>query len=245
MARDTDTQRRIAPVAAAVRVKSTLYFRLQSLYDSTIRPHLPNTKWVFDNGVPSPTAKPFDLRLERDWYKAGSILGLRRHLEPTDHLVTIGQERGGPAVVGVRRGHTVTVFEAAKSNVDYLETYFERLKIDDLIDVEHALVADEAIDVFGDDVGDPLPASDLSECDVLEMDVEGAELAILDGLDQRPRAIIIEPHPQHDVSVSDVRDRLSSMGYRTIDRLEPIPGKHVAVVGADYDPNQDRECVSR
>lgn len=58
--------------------------------------------------------------------------------------------------------------------------------------------------------------SNLPQVDVLEIDCEGAEMEILQGLCYRPRVLTVEAHPVFGVSVSDVESWLTTEGYRIV-----------------------------
>lgn len=60
------------------------------------------------------------------------------------------------------------------------------------------------------------PAS-LPDCDVLQLDCEGAEREILDGLKISPRNILVETHGFRGAPTDDVRDQLESRGYQVTD----------------------------
>jgi hypothetical protein len=67
-----------------------------------------------------------------------------------------------------------------------------------------------------------IDVEDLPECDVLEMDCEGAEKEILKKLQIKPRVIIVETHPDFESPPSEIKSILISMNYKvlkTIDRL--------------------------
>jgi hypothetical protein len=85
------------------------------------------------------------------------------------------------------------------------------------------------------EVADP---RDLPECDVLELDCEGAELAIIENLDIRPRVIILELECYAYKSFYDnkrtpdeVLDCLSEMGYQIVQHTghlgTPIASKQI------------------
>jgi hypothetical protein len=82
--------------------------------------------------------------------------------------------------------------------------------------VEHAVVGD-AVGVYGDDAGPILAVGQLPECDVLEMDCEGAELGILRAMVIRPRAVLVETHGNVGGSSSEVAVSLGRLGYRVSD----------------------------
>jgi hypothetical protein len=207
---------------------------IQTIYDNTIRSRLPRAAKGY-NGVVMPHARMLDLAVSRPEYKEGTIGPLRERLRPDDHVVTVGGGFGVSATVAARYGGHVDVFEAAEQLVRAVRETAHHNRVRDAMTVHHAIVA-EPIDVYGylGDAERVGPAA-LPECDVLELDCEGAEAAILDGLDQRPRVIIVECHPEFDVDPYRVRSQLQSWGYR-------ITNQHAFDVGANA-PNETLTAV--
>jgi hypothetical protein len=61
--------------------------------------------------------------------------------------------------------------------------------------------------------GNTMEISDLPECDVLELDCEGAEYKILSEMEIRPRDLFIEIHPNHRQINDKVPELLDELGY--------------------------------
>jgi hypothetical protein len=53
----------------------------------------------------------------------------------------------------------------------------------------------------------------LPDCDVLILDCEGAEIEIIDGMEQRPRTMIVESHGFLDSPESAVLNSLEAFDY--------------------------------
>lgn len=208
------------------RVSQWLYDLVQECYDHRIRDYFPRT-WIVNNGVPTRTARLLDRTKHRPDCKQGSVTALREHVRPSDHVVVIGGGDGVTAVVAARRATQVTVYEAASRMVSVVEETAEVNAMADKISVNHSVVG-PAENVYGDDVGAQVDVADLPNCDVLELDCEGAEGRIIAELSQlhgrRPRVIIIETHPQYGTDIADLRTRLSEMDYYLKDlRFENKP----------------------
>lgn len=201
---------------------------LATLYDRTVRPVLPRKIGMFA-GVALRQPRLFDAtdtfphHVKRDLVEV-----TRAGVNYGDRVVVVGGGVGVSAVVTARlvgpSGH-VDIYEAS---ADFIPTIRETLRlnaVEDYASVHHAIVA-EARDVYGS-VGDAetvLPAS-LPECDVLQLDCEGAELPILRGLDDHPDTVVVETHPRLGASTEDVREVLTNRGYETIDtRPDPVDG---------------------
>jgi hypothetical protein len=76
-------------------------------------------------------------------------------------------------------------------------------------------VVGKAISVYGVGLGSIVPANKLPECDVLELDCEGAELDILRSMTISPRVILVETHGLYGSSSQEVDRQLTSLGYKT------------------------------
>lgn len=210
---------------------SSIHDFIQNLYDNTIRERLPR-RWIVNNGVPTRTARLLDRTRHRPDCKKGSVESLRRYLKPDDQVVVIGGGDGVTAVVAARRAAQVMVYEAAASMVSVVEETAEINSMEDKITVVHSAVGPTK-NVYGDKVGAPTAVADLPECDVLELDCEGAEEAIIQNLSQHPRVIIIEAHPQYGTSIDGLHSTLSKRGYDTKDII--YENKPHVVVGVDLE----------
>jgi len=93
--------------------------------------------------------------------------------------------------------------------------------------VHHAVVG-KAVDVYGSggDVGDVFPSSQLPDCNVLEMDCEGAEAEILRTLTISPRAILVETHGIYGAPTRLIASLLESRGYVVSDLGPAVHDDH-------------------
>lgn len=86
--------------------------------------------------------------------------------------------------------------------------------------MNHSIIGN-AIDLAGTS-GDAevVSPADLPACDILILDCEGAEIGILQSLDQRPETLIVETHGFLDSPADDVRTALDDIDYKTIDQKD-------------------------
>lgn len=140
---------------------------------------------------------------------------------PTDDIVIVGGGYGITTVVAARAARSVTVFEPSEERRAHLQTTLrlnavEAGSVTVRTEGVGTIVSGEAAEKqFPDDVPTIRPEA-LPRCDVLELDCEGGERAILEGLppDRRPRVVAVELHPiKLDGATDAVLDALSSMGY--------------------------------
>lgn len=158
-------------------------------------------------------------------YEEQLLGSLRERVEPGDHVVVVGGGQGISAITAaevVGPDGSVTVYEASKRMVKQLEANVDVNGHERVVDVRHAVVGsygEQSEETYGStgeaSVVDP---TDLPECDVLELDCEGAETEILSGLVVRPRTIIVETHEHLGATETEVREHLTRMDYEVRDR---------------------------
>ena len=116
---------------------------------------------------------------------------------------------------------SVTTLEA---NSEMLETIRRTVRVNcvaDSVTLEHAAigpVSEQAKSIFGPADGDQLDPASLPACDILELDCEGSEVEILEGLECRPRDVIVETHEPIGVPPEAVAAVLESRGYTITSR---------------------------
>jgi hypothetical protein len=223
-----------------------LPWRMARAYKVSVRPRLPEIGYAVCNEVV--VARPrklLDPLVPRHWlpenvvglvplYEHALVTALGRHLREGERVVVIGGGYGVTAVTAARavgRTGSVVCYEAVAERVADLETALRLNRVETPVQVEHAIVA-HAISLYGDGWDAPVVSpAELPECDVLEMDCEGAELEILAGLRIRPRLIIVETHGVFGAPTAEVRRLLEGLAYRVED-----------VGVAEVIPEQARYC---
>lgn len=176
------------------------------------------------NGVAVPSVDP---EAERDYHpehETVSLRSLRRFVRRGDSVVVIGGGWGTSAVVAARMTHfegDVTVFEPSSKMLDTIERTVTVNGVSEVVSLEHAAIGpvpESNERYFGPADGTQRPPTAVPECDVLELDCEGAELPILCDLDFTPRVVVVEIHPHLGSPVSAVELELSQRGYELVDR---------------------------
>lgn len=203
----------------------------KTLYERTVREALPEKLGVL-NGVAVREPRLLDATDVQQDYEEALVTGLRTHVTPEDDVVVVGGGRGVSAVVAARHGNSVVAYEGTAERVRMCRETARLNRVSETVDVEHALVGPE-IHVVGER-GEPaaVSPSELPACDVLEMDCEGAELAILRNLEIRPRVIIVETHAHLDSPERAVRAELDRLGYEVVDRGVEVDEDGVYVLTA-------------
>jgi len=148
-----------------------------------------------------------------------------------DRVVIVGGGVGVSTVVAARQvGLTgiVITYEAGIEQVEILNEAIELNEVHEQVYVIHGIVG-PAVNVYSSssdaEVIDP---SDLPECDVLQLDCEGAERVILTNLTIRPRTIIVEPHMNYKSPSEIVQQKLKDLGY---DVREVTQGNNLELIG--------------
>ncbi|MFC4552982.1 MULTISPECIES: FkbM family methyltransferase [Halorussus] len=177
------------------------------------------------NGVAVPTTDPEEGRDYFPEFEDGTSGALRRRVGRGDDVVVVGGGRGITTVVAARTTGfegSVTTFEANGEMLTTLERTVRVNRVADRVTLEHAAVgpvSEDSESVFGPPDGDRRDPGAIPDCDVLELDCEGSELAVLDGLEVRPRVVVVETHEPLGVPADEVAEVLADLGYRVANRV--------------------------
>lgn len=207
----------------------------EKVYRAFVRRLQPRSRHAVWNGV-KVTEDISDYRRWGDDYLPDSFLGrvdypdseggeIKFHeqfIESGDTVVIIGGGRGVTAVSAANKTGEegeVIVYEASEKYASLIQDVIDLNNVSSICDVRRAVVSD-AINVFGSDGSagaDVVYPTDIPDCDVIEMDCEGAEFDIIREMKIRPRAAIVEVHPGVYPEMPDVvRSKMSDIGYRDV-----------------------------
>ena len=171
---------------------------------------------LLDRRLP-PQFRPPDIYDIPD-YEEKLVNALRMTVKPGDRVLIVGGGNGTTAVVAAQLASSsgkVTCYEASSEQLPVIRQTFHRNKVE--IDLRFGAVG-EAIGVYGSGDQAPIIApEDLPDCDILEMDCEGAERIILDRMTIRPRAIAVETHGIYGSPTGAVRTALEGLEYAVTD----------------------------
>jgi hypothetical protein len=193
------------------------------------------------NGVAVPSVDPEE---ERDYYpghERDALRSLRRLVRRGDSVVVVGGGWGTSAVVAARMTHfegDVTAFEPSSEMLETIERTLTVNHVSDVVSVEHAAIGpvpDSNEQYFGPADGEQRPPSAVPECDVLELDCEGAEVDVLSELDFTPRVIVVEVHPHLGSPVEAVETELAERGYDIVERGATMRTDDIPVLTAVHD----------
>lgn len=209
------------------------------LYRRGIRPFLPVIRPTLYNGIPiahdvrwgdALLSGPFrDVgSVDLPGYESALIWGLRRYVKPGDRVIIVGAGVGVTATVAAQcTGQTgrVDCYEGGLTRVRTMLATIERNNVSDIAIVHHAIVG-HAISVWGDGIsGTVIPADALPECDVLQLDCEGAEVELIRNMTIAPRVCLVETHGSSGAPTLLVSRLLREIGYKVVEigPAEDIP----------------------
>lgn len=213
-------------------------------YNRVIRPLLPRKIASF-NGVPVRQPRLLDTTDVRPDYEDSIVSAVTQKVQQGDKIVVVGGGWGVGSVYAARQAGSngrVTVFEGGSEQVDQVRETIELSRVDDRVDIRHTVVGPDE-EVYGQsDRARSIDPDELPMCDVLILDCEGAETAILEKSSIRPRTIIVETHHMYDAPASEVRTLLVESGYEVVgERLEATSYGELPVLTARYQDETTKE----
>jgi hypothetical protein len=211
---------------------------IKPLYNTLLRPHLPET-YLSANGIAVPGGRFFDRTTDID-YKPVARRALTAHLDAGDHVVEIATGHGIFGLVCHREGATVDTYEADAETLDRARELHQLVGADDSITHHHALVG-AAGHGLGETDAPALAVSDLPDRDVLLLDCEGAEKAILSESDHRADRVLVESHPNQGAPATALQSILEDSGYQVVQTpmREDTPEKAFLVATHKEDLSED------
>lgn len=198
-------------------VEDFVYYRSSNFYGHyvTLLPFIQSPKY---NGVRIRTAHlPWE-DVDRPLYESGLCSAIERCVRQGDDVVIIGGGRGVTAVKAAQKvGETgsVVVFEGSLKQVRKTRETVRLNDVKEIVEIHHCIVGPDK-NVYGaeeDATPRQMSVGELPECDILELDCEGAEIEILEDLSQKPRGIFVESHGVYDAPSTEISVLLKEMSY--------------------------------
>lgn len=187
-------------------VRDLLYRKKTTLNDVEVR-----YRRVGDRIVPWQAGHP-----NPESYEFGIVEALRTHLRKGDDVVIIGGGWGVSTTVAaleVGSVGSVLTYEASPKQAERVQETTKLNEVDDRVTVENSVVS-HTVSIYGSETSSRIISPEnIPECDVLELDCEGAEKEILCNLEIRPRVIIVETHGVFDSPTMKITNQLKEMGY--------------------------------
>lgn len=205
-------------------IKELLLRGTKFSYSHLLRQHLPR-KIARYNEQRVLAARLFDSVVPwehtyRPNYESGLARGLRNNVQEGDKAVIIGGGWGVTTAIAAKQvGKTgqVTVFEGATDCIANIEGTLDLNNVSDRVEIRHAIVGPEIRLRGTKGEAAHIGPDDLPDCDVLELDCEGAEVEILKNMSIRPRTILVETHGMYDAPTKKVQELLASLSYKIVD----------------------------
>lgn len=160
-------------------------------------------------------------------YKQVNVDLIKENYESGDEIIIVGGGNGVTAVHAAKIVGTegkVTIFEADQDRIRGLEMTLKQNGVDDICEINHTIVGKaQNVDSIGE--ANILPPSALPQCDILEMDCEGAEFDIIRKMESLPEKIIVELHQSLSnspySSEKEIFIELSSLNY-SVERYDGL-----------------------
>lgn len=153
-------------------------------------------------------------------YESALVKALKHETRTGENVIVVGGGYGVTAVTAARlvgKNGTVVCFEGNLESVKRINDVFERNQVSQIARVVPAVVS-QNVGVYGDNCSkEVIHPVDIPECDLLELDCEGAELSILNDLVIRPRVILVETHGYLGSPTTTVQTALQKLGYEVDD----------------------------
>ena len=152
-------------------------------------------------------------------YEITLLSGLSQCVSQGDRVVIVG---GGYGVTAVKAANhsgdngLVTVYEGSETQSAIIRQTLQLNGVKNVEIVSSIVGANVAVyDGFLEDVDITDPTS-LPDCDVLELDCEGAEVFILDKMTIRPYRILVETHGIYGAPTKLITEKLMKKGYSVV-----------------------------
>jgi hypothetical protein len=189
------------------------------------------SKEQIKNGVrvKNEDAKLLDTIVGFPFHENNEIEYIQEYVESGDTVVDVGGGIGVSTIWCAQKAGkegVVHVYEASSTSIEQLETTLDINPVDAIVNLNHAIIGKKGGQVRFDEgeEADIVSPKDLPECDVLNMDCEGAELTILTDMTIYPRIILVETHGQYDSSGRKITRILEEKGYEVIETRGDLDG---------------------
>ncbi len=194
-------------------------------YRRGLRRLLPTSGYVRYAGIPIDERKWGDRIVPLLWtrglndspdYESALVAALKEQVRSGDRIVVVGGGVGvTAAIAALQTGPSgeVICYEGASEYVKKVKRTADLNGVSDRMTVRHAVVA-RSISVWGTEPDrETVAPTDLPDCDVLELDCEGAEVDIIQEMTIRPRAVLVETHGVYGATTPLVASSMEEIGY--------------------------------
>lgn len=174
-------------------------------------------------------------------HESAIISQLQEHVKTGDRVVVVGAGSGTTCVIAANRATSngsVIAFEGSANSVARAQRTISINGVDNFSKVHHAVVGPpiHLSNANGEQEPEKVPPEELPDCDVLELDCEGAEKEILQKMNISPRVVIVETHPHFSSDPDKIGDILSQKGFIVVNQVNR---KQVPVLTAVKDRQEN------
>lgn len=150
-------------------------------------------------------------------YESALIEGLKKYVSVGGKVVVVGGGMGVTTCIAskiVGENGSVICYEASSQHYEYVKRTLSYNELYDNVEVINKCVGNP-IAVSGEMSRNKIvKPENLPECNVLELDCEGAEKEILKKMQIKPKTILVETHGQHDSPSSVIKGILKDLNYK-------------------------------
>ena len=204
-------------------------YLVKPAYNAVLRPLLPKKVAVY-NTVAVRRPKLLDMTDEYPEYEAALLRQIEKHVSEGDRVVIVGGGLGVSSVWAARQGASVETYEASDERAEMIAETVRLNGVEDSVSCVHALV-EAGVSVEGSpSAAERLEATDLTACETLVLDCEGAEVQILDEMNMEPSTVIVEAHPMFGSPRKAVEEALEDHGYEVIEAADEETDRGVVTV---------------
>lgn len=199
---------------------------IQFGYNNYLRPLLPK-RAVLYNDIPVPAARVGDSIIpwqmtDIPGYENALVRGIRQYVKDGDTVVVVGGGWGVSTVAAATQaggsGRVIT-YEGGDETVEKVKETVQLNDVSDRVSVRHAIVG-RAVSLRDDGTdAKAVSPTELPDCGVLVLDCEGVEVEIIEEMEIRPRAIVVETHGMYGATEPEVRNKLNSIGYKIVESM--------------------------
>lgn len=217
-------------------VKELIIRVAAACYKKVIRKALPSVGFIYYSDIKvSKDKKPFDSILKfpfipnasvnKPTYEKTLINELKKHVKANSKVVIIGAGVGITAVVAdqlISDEGTIICYESSFSQYNKANKTFRYNNVSENTSLVNATVAAN-IGVYNEGSSNIIAVNNLPECDILQLDCEGAERLILQDMTFSPKVVIVETHGVFGAPTTLITKILINKGYSVekIDVAEP------------------------
>jgi hypothetical protein len=193
--------------------------------------------------------KLLDLSNHFEEYEAGLCRSIRNYVSSGDTVVIVGGGLGVSSIVAanyVGADGVVHTYEASYAQYNKINATISLNKVSDRINLKHSYVSEvnkASVKKYGSSGNATfVPAKDLPNCNVLELDCEGAEINILENMTIRPEIIVVETHGYLGSTKPDIKEVLNGLEYEIVEEEAENKDDGIYILTAKISNVQRKNC---